>query len=118
MGKGFRGVAWFVGNLHKGEGAQERRVHFTVHHGDRRISDFIPESDDDHRVREYKVEKEVAERLRREDEGNFPLNRCLEVLRKRYSRTHHYGPSRLGMWQVYKIMQKIANNDRDGRVRL
>ena len=107
------GLLGLSGSSIKGEGAQKRRVHFTVHYGDRRISDFIPENDDDHRVKEYKTEKEVADRLRREKEEHFPLNRCLEVLRERYGKTHHYGPSRLGMWQVYNIMKKLANNDRD-----
>ena len=62
-------------------------------------------------MREYKAEKEVADRLRREEEEHFP--RCLEVLRERYGKKHHYGPSRIGMWQVYNILKKLANNDRD-----
>ena len=55
----------------KGEDAQKTRIHFTVHHGDRRIGDFIPDSDDDHRVREYKAEKEVTDRLRRKRKKTF-----------------------------------------------
>lgn len=48
-------VAWFVGKLVKGE--ERVRVHFTVHVGDRQIGDFIPASDDDSRVRDYRAEK-------------------------------------------------------------
>ena len=99
-------VAWFVGKLVKGE--EKVRVHFTVHVGDRQIGDFIPASDDDSRVRDYRAEKEVEDRLKREEEESFPLNQSLEVLRTRYGEKQHYGPSRIGMFQVRKMLKKTG----------
>ena len=36
-------VAWYVEGLYKGEKGE--RAHFTVHHGNRAISDFLPVDD-------------------------------------------------------------------------
>ena len=57
-------VAWFVSDLVTG--SEKERVHFTVHRGDKPIGEFIPASDDDSRVRDFRAEMEVQERLKRE----------------------------------------------------
>ena len=59
-----KAVAWFVAGLFKG--SHKERVHFTMHKGDRPIGDFISASDDEVRVRDFRAEKEVEERLKRE----------------------------------------------------
>ena len=96
-----RAVAWFVTGLFKG--SNKERVHFTVHKGDRPIGDFIPASDDEVRVRDFRAGKEIEERSKREKEAKYPLNQSLEILRKRSRRVHHYGPSRIGMFQVRQM---------------
>ena len=53
-------VAWFVAGLFKGR--KKERAHFTVHKGNRPISDFIPAIVDE--VRDYRAEKEVEERMK------------------------------------------------------
>lgn len=84
-----------------------------MHKGDRPIGDFVPASDDDNRVRDFRAEMEVQERLKRGKEEQFLLNQSLEVLRKRYSRVHHYGPSRIGMFQVQQMLKMLANKNRN-----
>ena len=40
-------VAWYVAGLYKEQGFQYEKAHFTVHKGNRPISDFLPALDDD-----------------------------------------------------------------------
>jgi len=98
VGKGLKGNARWVGNLHKGQGEKRRRVHFTVSYGSGKpIDPYIPKEDDDQYIRESRAEQEVAIRVEREEEKDFPLNKCLEILREGYAIQHHYGPSRQGV---------------------
>ena len=72
-------VAWFVSDLVKG--SEKERVHFTVHRGDKPIGEFIPASDDDSRVRDFRAGMELQEKLKREkDEKRYSVRDTAEII--------------------------------------
>ena len=54
-----KGIAWFIGDLHKGQGEDKQKCHFTVSYGsDKPIGDYIPDL-----VRESRAKEEVEKRI-------------------------------------------------------
>ena len=55
----------------------------------------------------------MEEGLKREKEEKYPLNQSLEILQSNYGRVHHYGPSRIAMFQVRQMQRYAANKQNE-----